>query len=54
MVIPTSWQPGKALPGALLFGMFDALRIRLQTEARAMVPPLTIMMTPFIPSIIAL
>lgn len=54
LVIFASWQPGKALIGALLFGMFDALQVRLQTEAGALVPPQVFLMMPFILSIIAL
>ncbi len=54
LVIFASWQPGKALIGALLFGMFDALQVRLQTEAGALVPTQIFLMMPFILSIIAL
>ncbi|MCY4542523.1 MAG: ABC transporter permease [Rhodobacteraceae bacterium] len=54
LVIFASWQPGKALVGALLFGMFDALQVRLQTEAGALVPHQVFLMMPFILSIIAL
>ena len=54
LVIFASWQPGKALVGALLFGMFDALQVRLQTEAGALVPSQVFLMMPFILSIIAL
>jgi simple sugar transport system permease protein len=54
LVIFASWQPGKALLGALLFGMFDALQVRLQTEAGALVPGQVFLMMPYILSIIAL
>ncbi|MEM7546758.1 MAG: ABC transporter permease [Pseudomonadota bacterium] len=54
LVIFASWRPGKALLGALLFGMFDALQVRLQTEAGAMVPGQIFLMAPYILSIIAL
>ena len=54
MVIFASWQRGKDLHGAFPFGMFDALRVRLQTEAGTPVPPPVFVMMPFIPSIIAL
>ena len=54
LVIFASWQPGKALLGALLFGMFDALQVRLQTEAGALIPTQVFLMMPFILSIIAL
>jgi general nucleoside transport system permease protein len=30
LVVFASWRPGKALAGALLFGFFDALQLRLQ------------------------
>ncbi len=54
LVIFASWQPGKALLGALLFGMFDALQVRLQTEAGAWIPPQVFLMMPFVLSIAAL
>lgn len=54
LVIFASWRPGKALLGALLFGMFDALQVRLQTEAGAVVPGQIFLMAPYILSIIAL
>ncbi|HHL22018.1 MAG TPA: ABC transporter permease, partial [Aliiroseovarius sp.] len=38
LVIFASWRPGKALLGALLFGAFDALQVRLQTQVGALVP----------------
>ena len=54
LVIFASWKPGKALLGALLFGAFDALQVRLQTEVGAMVPGQVFLMAPYILSIIAL
>jgi len=54
LVIFASWKPGKALLGALLFGMFDALQVRLQTEAGAIIPSQIFLMAPYILSIIAL
>ena len=54
LVIFASWRPGKALLGALLFGVFDALQVRLQTEAGAVVPPQVFLMAPYILSIVAL
>lgn len=54
LVIFASWRPGKALLGALLFGMFDALQVRLQTEAGAVVPGQVFLMAPYILSIVAL
>ena len=54
LVIFASWRPGKALLGALLFGAFDALQVRLQTEIGAFVPGQVFLMVPYILSIIAL
>ncbi len=54
LVIFASWRPGKALIGALLFGAFDALQVRLQTEVGAVVPGQVFLMAPYILSIIAL
>ena len=54
LVIFASWRPGKALLGALLFGAFDALQVRLQTEVGALVPGQVFLMAPYVLSIIAL
>lgn len=54
LVIFASWRPGKALLGALLFGAFDALQVRLQAEMGALVPGQIFLMVPYILSIIAL
>ena len=54
LVIFASWRPGKALLGALLFGMFDAYQVRLQTQAGALVPGQVFLMAPYILSILAL
>lgn len=54
LVIFASWRPGKALFGALLFGAFDALQVRLQTEMGALVPGQVFLMAPYVLSIIAL
>ncbi len=54
LVIFASWRPGKALLGALLFGAFDALQVRLQTEVGALVPGQVFLMAPYILSIFAL
>ncbi len=54
LVIFASWRPGKALLGALLFGAFDALQVRLQTEVGALVPGQVFLMVPYVLSIIAL
>lgn len=54
LVIFASWQPKKALLGALLFGAFDAFQVRLQTQVGAMVPSQVFLMAPYVLSIIAL
>jgi simple sugar transport system permease protein len=54
LVIFASWRPGKALLGALLFGSFDALQVRLQTEMGAFVPGQVFLMAPYVLSIVAL
>ncbi len=54
LVIFASWQPGKALLGALLFGAFDAFQVRLQTEVGAVVPSQVFLMVPYVLSILAL
>ncbi|HHL20447.1 MAG TPA: ABC transporter permease, partial [Aliiroseovarius sp.] len=54
LVIFASWRPGKALLGALLFGAFDALQVRLQTQVGALVPGQVFLMAPYVLSIFAL
>jgi simple sugar transport system permease protein len=54
LVIFASWQPFKALLGALLFGAFDAFQLRLQTEIGDVVPSQVFLMLPFLLSIAAL
>lgn len=54
LVIFASWRPGKALLGALLFGAFDALQVRLQTEVGALMPSQVFLAAPYVLSIIAL
>ncbi len=54
LVIFASWRPGKALLGALLFGAFDALQVRLQTEVGALVPSQVFLAAPYVLSILAL
>ena len=54
LVIFASWRPGKALLGAILFGAFDALQVRLQTEVGAFVPSQVFLAAPYILSIFAL
>ncbi len=54
LVVFASWRPGKALLGALLFGLFDAFQVRLQQAVGAVVPYQIFLMLPYILSIIAL
>ncbi len=54
LVIFASWQPVKALLGALLFGAFDAFQLRLQTEIGDVVPSQVFLMLPYLLSILAL
>ncbi|MCG7573760.1 ABC transporter permease [Phaeobacter sp. CNT1-3] len=54
LVIFASWRPGKALFGAMLFGAFDALQVRLQTEVGALVPSQVFLAGPYVLSIVAL
>lgn len=54
LVVFASWQPGKALFGALLFGAFDAFQIRLQAEIGQVVPGQVFLMLPYLLSIVAL
>jgi ABC-type uncharacterized transport system permease subunit len=54
LVVFASWQPGKALMGALLFGAFDAFQVRLQQQLGAAVPYQLFLMLPYLLSIAAL
>jgi simple sugar transport system permease protein len=54
LVVFASWQPGKALVGALLFGFFDALQLRLQQSGSAALPYQVYLMLPYALSIAAL
>lgn len=55
LVVFGSWQPGKALLGAVLFAGFDALQIRVQqTELGGVVPYQVFLMMPYVLSIVAL
>jgi simple sugar transport system permease protein len=53
LVVFASWRPGKALLGALLFGAFDALQVRLQ-QVIGGVPYQVYLMLPYVLSILAL
>jgi general nucleoside transport system permease protein len=54
LVVFASWQPGKALVGALLFALFDALQLRLQQSGAAALPYQVYLMLPYLLSIVAL
>jgi len=54
LTVFASWQPRKALLGALLFGAFDAYQVRLQTEVGALLPAQFFLMLPYLLSIVAL
>ena len=58
LVVFASWRPGKALVGALLFGLFDALQLRLQQSGAGLfgmpVPYQVYLMLPYVLSIVAL
>lgn len=53
LVVFASWRPGKALIGALLFALFDAFQLRLQTVVEG-VPYQLFLMAPYLLSIAAL
>lgn len=53
LVVFASWRPSKALLGALLFGAFDALQVRLQ-QVIGGVPYQVFLMLPYLFSILAL
>ena len=54
LVVFSSWKPGKALLGAMLFAAFDALQMRIQQQSVSIVPYQFYLMMPYIFSIIAL
>jgi general nucleoside transport system permease protein len=58
LVVFASWRPGKALLGALLFGFFDALQLRLQQSDAGLfgvsLPYQVYLMLPYLLSIAAL
>ncbi len=53
LVVFASWRPGKALLGAILFALFDAFQLRLQTTTPG-VPYQLFLMAPYLLSIVAL
>lgn len=54
LVVFSTWRPGRALFGALLFALFDAYQLRLQTVFGSAVPYQLFLMLPYILSIVAL
>lgn len=54
LVVFASWKPGRALLGALLFALFDAYQLRLQTVVGKAVPYQLFLMVPYVMSIVAL
>ena len=54
LVVFATWQPGKALLGAFLFGAFDAFQVRLQQSIGANIPYQVFLMLPYLLSILAL
>ncbi|WP_372399340.1 ABC transporter permease [Azospirillum sp. HJ39] len=54
LVVFASWRPGKALLGALLFAVFDALQLRLQQASGGVLPYQLFLMMPYLLSILAL
>ncbi|MDX2270842.1 MAG: ABC transporter permease [Cyanobacteriota bacterium] len=54
LVVFASWQPYKALAGALLFAGFDALQLRLQQIWGGGIPYQFFLMLPYLLSIVAL
>jgi general nucleoside transport system permease protein len=54
LVVFGSWRPGKALLGALLYGIFDAYQLRLQTVFGQLIPYQVFLTIPYVLSILAL
>ncbi|WP_163338204.1 ABC transporter permease [Desulfopila sp. IMCC35008] len=54
LVVFSSWHPGKALLGTLIFAAFDALQMRVQQQAGIAIPYQFYLMMPYVVSIIAL
>jgi general nucleoside transport system permease protein len=54
LVVFGSWRPGKALLGALLYGVFDAYQLRLQPAFGQFIPYQIFLMIPYALSILAL
>ena len=54
LVVFASWRPGKALLGAILFAVFDAMQLRLQQVPGNVLPYQLWLMAPYLHSIAAL
>ena len=54
LVIFASWQPGKALLGALLFAGLDAMQVRMQLQLGTFIPYQVFLMLPYLLSIAAM
>jgi len=54
LVVFASWQPRRALFGALLFALFDAYQLRLQHVVEGHIPYQLFLMVPYVLSIAAL
>lgn len=54
LVVFATWKPGRALLGALLFALFDAYQLRLQTIFGKAIPYQLFLMMPYVLSILAL
>ena len=54
LVVFASWRPGKALLGAILFAVFDAMQLRLQQVPGNVLPYQLWLMAPYLLSIAAL
>ena len=54
LVVFSSWKPGKALLGCVLFAAFDAVQMRVQQQSGMAIPYQFYLMMPYVFSIIAL
>ncbi len=54
LVVFSSWNPGKALLGTIIFAAFDALQMRVQQQSGMLIPYQFYLMMPYVVSIIAL
>ena len=54
LVIFASWRPGRALLGALLFAALDAMQVRMQQVAGAVIPYQFFLALPYVLSIVAM